>query len=318
MTNDELKAADPTLVPPQGAVFGSHISALGPFTQNAQWTDDRTITTQTQAANGSANSQYYVYWVNGAGNPYYVIIQRITGSFAPGVMIATGPNSYGFFQTIVTVSSSLSAPNATVSMIDHSPQTFVSSQGNTNAPVSLKIPMILMLPMGGGWSPQEFDAQEQTSVQVPDWAVLDQTQPSTQLLQTCFHQLTSWDPIAHPASNWPYWYANVYDGNDNTAAPPSFSTGTLQFESIVAWMVTVPAEARDQASPPAPPSLPVSISTSLSQDLAAWHNIAGCLSTFKGSGAVQNISGAHHIQPLHQAFTPYVYSANLQDIVTNK
>jgi hypothetical protein len=307
--------ADSTLVPPQGAVFGSETLALGPFSQSLGWTDDRAIASQTQTANGSGVSEYYVYWVNGVTNPYYVIIQRITGSFSPGTTLATGPASYGFFQTGVTISNVLASPNASASLLGYSPGTFVSGSGGSEAPVTLSVPMILSLPSSGGWAPQQFMAQEQAGIPLPDWAILDQSQPGKLSQQTCFHQLNPWDPTAHPPEQWPYWYSYIYDGNDNTAAPATFSTGSLRFEVIVAWMLTPNNPDAMESAPPTPPSLPITLSTTFSQDVAAWHNMAGCLSTFKGSGPLPNISGAHHIHAVHGAFPPSMWAVDLQTIV---
>lgn len=309
-----------TLVPPQGAVFGSVTESLGSFSQNVGWTDDATIGNQTQAANGNANGQYYVYWVNGVKNPYYVVIQRIVGSFSPGNMIAKGPNSYGFFQAVVSLSSALAAgSNATASMVAHSPGTFVSSQGSADAPVNLDVPMILLLPSGGGWAPQSFDAVEQTAIPLTDWGILDQTQSSTLTLQSSFHQVTGWDPLAHLPSDWPNWYTFIYDNNDNSMSPASFSTGTLQFEAIVAWMLVPSSKSEShhhQDKPPAPPSMPITITTSFSQYLAAWHNIAGCNTVYTGSGQIKTINGAHHISYPHQDFPPFTWSVDLKTMVT--
>jgi hypothetical protein len=317
MQSIEAMADDGALVPPQGAVFGSVTKSLGPYSQSAGWADDSSIGSQTQAAGGSAVAQYYVYWVNGGSNPYYVVIQIITGSFSPGTPLANGPNSYGFFQSAATVSNVLSSAAATPTLLVSQPNTFLSGSGGVDAPISLTVKMLLSLPSGGGWAPQQFVATEQSSVHLPDWAVLDQSQSATLTQQTCFHQLNPWDPTTNAASQWPYWYGNVYDGNDNTAPPATFSTAALQFEVAVAWMLAPnTAVARSKASPPPPPSLPITLTTTCSQDLAAWHNAAGCLSTFKGSSALPNISGAHHIDTVHQVYDAYTWSVDLKSIVT--
>lgn len=317
MTTLELESTPQagTFVPPQGAVFGTINKSLGPFSLQAQWPDDRTIGSQTQSANGSANAQYFVYWVNGVAKPYYLLLQRITGSFSPGSKLASGPHSFGFFQTGVSVSNQLSVPTATSSLVGHSPGSFESSKTSENAPVNLSIPMILLLPSGGGWSPQEFTAQEQTAIPLANWAILDQSDPGKLLQKSYFHQFSSWNPVTHAVSDWPNWYTLLFDGSDNPVAPPQFSTGTFQFEVVVAWMIEPRTASLAGPTGPLPPSIKVELTTALRQELGAWHNVAGCLSSFKGVGPYTTIDGAHHINSVVQSFDPVKWTIDLADIV---
>jgi hypothetical protein len=118
-------------------------------------------------------------------------------------------------------------------------------------------------------------------------------------------------------SDWPRWYSSIFDTNDNTIAPPQFSQGALQFEVLVAWELQVAQTGAGKDGPPAPPpaSLPVTLQIAFTQDLAAFHNPTGCRSQYKGAGPLPRISGAHHICPVSQAYTPYTWSQDLSKVV---
>jgi hypothetical protein len=329
MSSDRF--TDNTLTPPTGAMYGVSRASLPPFSAQLQWSDDVTIGAGTQTPNGSVKSEVWVYWVNGDPKAcQYVVIQRLRGTFSPGNVLANVASSRGFFQHGLTVTSTLAdgsgGPLQDAQLYAYSPQSFSSSPPSPDAPVGISVPMTLMLPSQGGWAPQEFVAGDSGSIPLPNWGISDQTQPGALTQSSYFHQILGvdgqgksygWDPSLNPPAQWPRWYSSIFDTGDNTLAPPAFSLGALQFQMLVAWELSVDAPDRPAktAPGPAPVSLPVTLTISFRQDLAAFHNPTGCRTQFTGGGSVPVISGAHHICPVTQSYAPYVWRQDLADVV---
>lgn len=319
-----MNAPDDTLTPPAGAIYGRWGDSLGPYPTSLTWDDDKTIAGGTQYASGQANSETWVYWVDAdMQDCRYVIIQRLTGTFSPGTVLANTPASRGFFQHGVAVTTRLEVPAGTSAQLRAStPQTFTPSPANPDAPIDLRLPMMLLLSPEGDFKPTEFDATETGSVRLSGWGV-STLSPDPLTLTTWFHQvavpdeqgrLVGWDPAVHAPQDWPRWYTRLYDDAGNTLAPPDQSRGNLQFELLVAWEIRAGASVpiRPDVDPrPKPVSLPVKLTVSFRQDLAAFHNPAGCNTVFHGDGSVPIINGAFHIHPIPQAHLPFVWEKNL-------
>ncbi|MBC5781393.1 hypothetical protein H8N03_00470 [Ramlibacter sp. USB13] len=339
-----LRFTDNTLTPPPGARYGVARPTIQPFSKQMQWTDDVTIGSGTQGANGTVKSEIWVYWVNGdLDDCHYVVIQRLRGTFSPGNMLANVASSRGFFQHGLTVTNALQdgsgGPMPNAQLVAYTPSSFRSSPEIPNAPVELSMPMTLQLPSSGHWAPQEFVAGDTGSIGLANWGIADRTQPAALVQSSYFHQIqganaegepVGWDPSVSPPAQWPRWYSTLYDASDNTLMPPTLSQGALQFQVLVAWELRLDAKDRPppggaarastrapEPGPPGPPpaSLPVTLQTTFQQDLAAFHNPTGCRTQFTGAGSVPVISGAHHICPVTSAYPPFVWKGNLAEVI---
>jgi hypothetical protein len=257
------------LTPPLGATYGVKSSSIA-YSYFTQVTEDKTAKTGTQYPTVSMNADSHVYYVDGeGGTPYYYVIVKLTGSLGPGTMLANNKNSLGFFQYGATHSVTITDENGHpfqngVTLLRHSPQNY----NGGSAPVEIVLPMTLMVNSGGGKSPQQFTATEETSTYIDQWAVQDQTNSSGP--GWYYHQVGTWDPTVNPPNEFHDWWGDVYDGSDHVEAMPSLSYSTLTGEMFAAWRFD------GSLFKPGTRSLWVQFDWNWGQSRAFLHNPDGC------------------------------------------
>lgn len=303
------------LVPPLGATWGQTMSSTSYTTSAMAWSDDSAMGSGPQTGSATLQNQFYVYWVDGAPTPYYVVVLRQTIGFAPGTLLARQQGSYGFFQYLTRVTNTVADGSGTpfasgvAALLDYSPKTFTPSP-QQNPPVSINEPMVLLTAQNGRKVPTQFNASDTETISLPDWGIANATQGLSQEL--VFHQVTGWDPTAKPPSAWPTFYLDLFDGSDNVTPPPSASMGSLALNVLSAWSFAVPNPGAE------PPPFAVQFSTTLGQSLAALHNPTVCNTVIPGSGAFPVIAGAHHIVDAENAYSPYLTDLDLGQIVARQ
>ena len=272
------------LTPPQGALAG-YTRCITPITNTWDYPsinnnpDDSTVQTADQTVANQFTNDFYVYWVNGAqgGQPYYVVIMKQTGPMALGTMVANNSNSRGWFQTYFQLFSNAAFDSngnhlaAGWSLDHYSPKT---SSGQV--PITISETMQLYARTQSGMGPVQFDAQVQDLLDIPGWAVLDQT--SSPITAWQYYQSGTWNPVTNPYDDFPNWWSQVYGDHDYVDPMPDTSYGSIQFEGYTVWRLSPPL-----FTPPAtfpynpPPALTVMFSGLGQQVLSLLHNIAGCL-----------------------------------------
>ena len=273
------------LVPPPGALAG-YTNCTFPITFTWDYPsinnipDDSTVGTNNQVVTNQFTNEFYVYWVNGstASQPYYVVILRQTGPMALGNVVANNSNSRGWFQGYFqllpnSVNDANGNPLTNGASLDaYAPTTATGG----SASVGIQESMWLYARTQSGMGPVQFTAQVNDFLELPDWAVLDQTSGTSTAWE--YYQTGTWNTVTNPYNDFPNWWAQVYGDHDYVDPMPDASYGSIQYEGYTVWRLTSPLFTPPTTFPyNPPPPLSVQFKGSGEQTVFLLHNIAGCL-----------------------------------------
>jgi hypothetical protein len=288
----EVGIAPAGLVPPEQVYCGYRSTQLvgtwdlGYPNWNGGIWDDNTAKDTSQSLNYSLLVEWFVYWINGGTNtnfiPYYLVIQRQTGPWTIGNVLANSQDSRGWF----TLDWILQANNvqingvtnpAGVQLVAYAPG---SASNNTQLPVQLSVDVPVWGQTEGGNGQTQFNATVDDYLDYPEWGILDQT--SGLSTQWKGYQTLGWNPLLNPTWQQLYTNGNVVEMSDQ-------SFGSIDFEALTCWtfdsqLFTPPSQGTNPNDPwfiPAP-SLGVAFNTGFEQDFAFLHNHPGCSGHYNG------------------------------------
>jgi hypothetical protein len=148
----EVGAAPEGLIPPQQVYCGYRSTQitgtwdLGYPNWNGGIWDDNTAKDTAQSLDYSFLVEWFVYWVNGGTNPnfrpYYMVIQRQTGPWTIGNVLANSQDSRGWF----TLDWKLYANNVQINGVTNPPGMqligYAPGSGSNNTELPVAVPLL--------------------------------------------------------------------------------------------------------------------------------------------------------------------------------
>jgi hypothetical protein len=199
---------------------------------------------QNQIFSIQSFSEYFVYWINGSASiaGSYLIIQRQSLSFSPGLLLLQDDNRYrGWMMYRTFARTNPDHPKSgSIALLACSPNT-----GDQQAGV--KQGMTLNVFAGAsGKQPRYIEVADQSApFNLTGWAI--QSSRNGHIPQWSSRQTTPWD-VQVSAPGQGDWNSMFF--NDNACvAFPDISQSSLELTTYATWMMTNPAWTHDAPQP---------------------------------------------------------------------
>jgi hypothetical protein len=239
-----LGASDVGLLPPEGATFGQATYVV-PVSLNIGQVPPGVYNygSKIQALQTSIIYNFYVYWVDGQGTPYYLVLMRQDLNMGVGQIVANEEHARGWWQYLAWTSVASVGSGSRVSLLGTSP-----SAGDNTSGVNVEVYLKQNVP--GGTGSQKFTVAHGVQLSLPGWTVENVTQLPTALPAWHFHQTTPWDPSTQPLTTWNYFYKGTTSkpAAEQLKPLPAISTSQLVTSVYAWWKVEGPRGARFSAT----------------------------------------------------------------------
>lgn len=227
---------DSTLIPPFGAFYNvnSYRIPWNPSVTQSFWP---TANGATQTGSALTTITAYVYFANGVGQaPHYVVLLVHNGSVIPATGGSGGLCSYFIGERAFALAAN------TLSTIDDFGGLSLVSQSpaaGTSTPVvdTINYPMTVMAQGDGGMVSQAFTVSASNSTDNPDWGVTQAGNPAANEASWMYYNQIGWDASTQTVSNFPDWWAQMYDSDDHVVELDAPCINSVSFDAMALWTI---------------------------------------------------------------------------------
>jgi hypothetical protein len=244
--------------------------------------------TKKQKVDGNLKINFYCYWVDGGGDPHFIVIAKQSVYFHPALsgnedknMWSWHDSSKGFlFHTLDHRPTRLTAEGASnVSLVEWAPKLNFDDQNLT--PFSREM-QLRCKGQGGGRSGRiNFKAQCDVPNSFPTWSGKTQVNAAAKETAWKFHSHNVWDSSTEkPGDDFGRWWAEMFKYNPRHHGYvredfPKQMWSPITTNTIGVWRVDCPTVKPERAAPK-PVKVKARVSGSVSGQLVLFHNSQCC------------------------------------------